>query len=197
MKKILSTLLFMLVPVLASADGIGEEELAGKWVLESYEGEFVYSSSETIYHYDESTGEEIFKKIKCYLARPDIIEFYNEEQHQTENRESLGVAKFQSEEEYTCSFGIGDYMLYDSSSGRLRLHISYRSGHSIVRYIVNSITFDRMELMTYDKKGKVVYVRDGNPNAATENKSRQGDLNNDGVIDAADVVKLTDIIMNK
>ena len=69
MKKILSTLFLLLVPVLASADGIGEEELVGKWVLESYEGEFVYSSSETIYHYDESTGEEIFKKIKCYLHK--------------------------------------------------------------------------------------------------------------------------------
>ena len=142
MKKYVLLLLSLLTPLWAVADGAFEEEMAGTWILESAEGEFVY----------QGFGSHP-------LARPDVLVFYTEEQHQYEQRESLGVAKFQSPEEYT--IGIQDYFIYDSSNGRLRMHIHYAGGHNVVRYIVDNIDANRMELQTYDKKGRVVYVRQG------------------------------------
>lgn len=136
--------------MIAVADGVFEEDMAGTWVLESAEGEFVYKNG---------------------LARPDEIVFYTEEQHQIENRESLGVAKFNSPEEYT--IGIADYFIYDSSNGRLRMHIHYASGHYTVRYIVISIDTDHMTLQTYDKKGIVVYRRKNSSSNISVDKAKR------------------------
>ncbi len=144
MKKLFSFLMLMLLPMVMCAQEIYEEDLAGTWILESSEGEFVYKDG---------------------LARPDILELYTESQHQTENNESLGVARFQSPEAYTKYVGIQDYFIYDCSGGNLRLHIQYYGGHYVVRYIVNFINHNRMELQTYDKKGKVVFVRQEDPSS--------------------------------
>ena len=158
MKKCVLLVFSLLTTLLAAADGVFEEEMAGTWILESSEGEFVY----------KGFGQHP-------LARPDVIMFYSEEQHQIENRESLGVAKFQSPEEYT--IGIQDYFIYDGSSGRLRMHIHYAGGHNVVRYIINNINANRMELETYDKKGRVVYVRQGSQSSII--KSEQARSSND------------------
>lgn len=127
------------------AQEITEEDLVGTWEL------------------DESYGDFVYEK-RC----PYEIEFYTEEVH-VHRSESLGVARYQSVDGMTIvpggstdgkyTLGIQDYFLFMTSGGDLRLHIQYKGGHFVVRYIVNSISQEKLEVMTYDKKGKAVFRR--------------------------------------
>ena len=125
------------------AQDFAEEDFVGTWDLIESSGEFVYK-------YDR----------KYMFGCPVEIEFYTEDKH-VEERESLGVARISTSDQHTYTIGIQDYFLYITANGDLRLHIQYGGGHYIVRYIVLELSQDQMELMTYDKKGRVTYRRKG------------------------------------
>ncbi len=143
MKKQLLLLVMMLLPMVACADNFLEEDLAGKWVLESAEGEFTFK---LLGKYDTACPTYIIFK----LDRTDWPDYM-----------TLGSAKYSN----NISADIFDYFLTYTPNGGQRLHIYYKckaSGQNLettVRYIVNYIDKNRMELQTYDKRGKVVYVR--------------------------------------
>ena len=122
------------------AQDFAEEDLVGTWELVESSGEFVSSKG-------------------C----PEELEFYTEEKH-VEESESLGVARIRTSDQHTREIGMQDYFIYMTIGGNLRLHIQYQGGHYIVRYIVLEISQDKMELMTYDKKGRATYRRIGSTN---------------------------------
>ena len=142
MKKLLFVLIICTCFTPLLAEDFAEEDLIGTWVLTEKEGDFVYK-------YDGVS-----------LACPTEFEFYSEDQH-AERSESLGVARYEAPEQYSKSIGIGEYFLYISSNGQLRLHVHIQGNHRVVRYIVNYIDSNRMELQTYDKKGRVMFLRKG------------------------------------
>lgn len=155
-----------MIGLLSFAQEIDEMELAGtEWGLVESEGEFVYE------HY------------KLSSLKPDSIYFYNEDMHK-EQRESLGVAKYQTVEEYTyynenndlihtgeyrnvfISEGMMDYFVSNSN----KLHILLHGGHTILRYKVNYYDGETMKLETFDRKGKLTYRKRSLPSDAAAPK---------------------------
>jgi len=159
-------LVFCLNSVNASADIIEEDDLVGTWEVESAEGTFDYTS---------------WMLNGLSPARPSSITFYTEAEHK-ENPESLGVVRYKSPEEYTYQLGIQDYFLtYRVSTGGYNLHLQLSGGHTVVRYIVTYIESDRLELTTFDKKGKLVLVRQSTasvPSVVTEMPSNSASYYN-------------------
>jgi hypothetical protein len=158
MKKLIFTLSLLLLPLLASAQvEIDEEDLQGKWALESAEGNFNY-------RYYNSNGRE--------MLRPDSIEIYNETRH-TEYPESLGVVKYYEgqreyldynpntgEEIHTGKFydyysdmGISDIFITKNDV----LHLLLKSSHYAVRYRILAYDGETISLQTMDREGYLVY----------------------------------------
>lgn len=141
--------LFSLNSVFVLAGNIDEDELVGTWNLESSEGEFVYTS---------------WQLNGLSPACPTQITFFTEEEHK-EEPESLGVVKYIIPEFNTYKLGIQDYFFtYRVSTGSYNLHLQLAGGHIVVRYIVTQMSENRLELTTFDRKGKLVFVRE---NAST------------------------------
>ncbi len=154
-----------MIGLLSFAQEIDEIELAGTgWGLTESEGEFVYER----------------RNVSC--LKPDSIYFYNEDMH-VEYPESLGVAKYQTEEEYTYydenhgliytgeyrnvikSFGMEDYFI--TNENKLHIHLT---AHIILRYKVNYYDGETMKLETFDRKGKLTYKKRSLPSDAAAPK---------------------------
>ena len=146
MRSLLITVfLFSINSAFVSAGNIDEDDLVGTWNLESSEGEFVYTS---------------WQLNGLSPACPSQITFFTEEEHK-EEPESLGVAKYIIPEFNTYKLGIQDYFFtYRVSTGSYNLHLQLAGGHTVVRYIVTQMSEDRLELTTFDKKGKLVFVKE-------------------------------------
>lgn len=147
-------LLFALVLFLGTsyawADDIEEDDLVGTWEVESAEGTFDY------------TSWMLNGLSPACLAS---ITFYTEAEHK-EEPESLGIVRYKTPEEYTYQLGIQDYFLtYRGSTGGYNLHLQLSGGHTVVRYIVTYSESDMLELTTFDKKGKLVLVRQSTTSA--------------------------------
>ena len=180
-EKILVSMTLGMMSLFSFAQEIDEMELAGtEWGLTESEGEFVYVRR---YGYDNGF---------IVTSKPDSIYFYNEEQH-VEHPESLGIAKYQTEEEYTYyndnyelihtgeyrtvfkSIGVMEYFV---SNGN-KLHILLGGGHYNLRYKVNYYDGETMMLETFDRKGKLTYRKRTLPSdaAAPKYNARRRDNN--------------------
>ena len=165
MKKILFIMTLGMMSLFGFAQEIDEMELAGtEWGLTESEGEFIYERN----------------NLSC--LKPDSIYFYNEDKH-VEEPESLGVVKYQTEEEYTYynenyelihtgeyrnifkSMGMEDFFI--SNENKLHIHLGR---HIFLRYKVNYYDGETMMLETFDHKGKLTYRKRTLPSDAAAPK---------------------------
>lgn len=156
MKKSLFVILMMALGQIGFAQSIGidEDDLVGKWALESATGDFNY------FHYRVS------------MLRPDSIEVYTETRH-TESPESLGVAKYyegkreiiEYDEETWQEIHTGQYYDYYQDQGITdifisnydKLHILLHGSHYILRYRIIAYDGSAITLKTMDGMGTLVY----------------------------------------
>lgn len=166
MKKLLFFMLALVSTQFCFAQvDIDEDDLVGKWSLESADGSFNYKDKNADYSFN----------------MPDSLEVYTETQH-SENPESLGVAKYKHYEEehiyydyitgepitieahYSfLSCGISDIYITKNDV----LHILLRGGHYILRYRILAYDGERITLQTMDKEGTLVYQRTQTTGIAT------------------------------
>ena len=156
MKKLLFTLPLLLLPLLASAQvEIDEEDLQGKWALESAEGNFNYKDRNMAYSY----------------LMPDSIEVYSELRH-SENPESLGVAKYKYFQEEQIEYIYGtDEVIKTEAGYRFQdygisdifitkndvLHMNLQRAHYVLRYRILAFDGETISLQTMDREGYLVY----------------------------------------
>ena len=155
MKKLLFVLSLLFLPLFASAQiEIDEEDLQGKWALESADGNFNYKYGNMAYSY----------------LMPDSIEVYSELRH-SENPESLGVAKYKyfQEEQVTYIYGT-DEVIKTEAGYRFQdygisdifitkndiLHIHLQRSHYVLRYRILAYDGEILSLQTMDREGYLV-----------------------------------------
>ncbi len=172
----------LFLPVIAQAQVVvNEYDLVGKWVLESYSGEFNFNPSD--YSYNE-------------YSRPKEFELYPEEKVSW----SVGNVTFRDD---NYSTGYVDKKLFDyfiSSNNPFILHFQFTEGDGIrLRFRIISYSNNVLELDTFDGKGHLIYKRDSSPdNSSGETgTSITGDVNGDGLINMMDVTEIINIILGK
>ena len=176
MKRLPFILTLMLLPLLASAQvEIDEEDLEGKWALESAEGNFNYKYTNQDYSF----------------LLPDSIEIYSEIRH-SENPESLGVAKYKYYEKESIYYDYitgepikvgGDYQYNNYGISDIYitkndiLHVLLKSGHYILRYSILAYDGERITLRTMDKEGTLILRRAQTTGIASTRSGKEEDDN--------------------
>ena len=145
MKKQLLLLVMLLLPMMAVADSIHEEDLAGIWILESSEGEFAREK------------EMIASKITFYT----VEQCWNGR-----------IGKYEGVNVFSYIY---DFILYNSNGGlrlHITLHNTYHNLRYIVKYIDSNQmilqTYDKKGTLVYKRENSSSNISELKPDKGND-----------------------------